>query len=411
MKTRKNNVVPKLHIINGYKVLFVPRGKDILHIECVIRNGFCTETKKTSGINHLLEHVMVNAWKNCNSSCNAYWDSKGYYVNAITDKTTMTYYIKGLNVEWKNMVSYIASIIDHPKIAPENLKNEKNAVIEELLAFSNDPESEMLQLFNNHFYKIDGLKHVDDWKLQIHNLNHLSIEDVYAIYNAQFNVQNVMFVVMGDFNLSSVKTLLRQQLKSPNQGKLQKIDCFSYQHEILYSKQNIENTKIMIGFQSIENNNYIYLSSVLALLHLLFFNEFRTKQSLLYDIEVSSEMNGCGTTIFIDFDVQTTHAKTVLGLLIKYIRYLQKTPIENLDGFKNQEIYKYLTNKNSIMNYYTSLLYTDEPFYTKSQIIEKIKKINAKEIMTMMQQLFQIDKALCIYQCKHNLNLTWEKLI
>ena len=51
MKTRKNSVRPKMHIINGYKVLFVPRGDSILHIECVIRNGFCVETKENSGRN------------------------------------------------------------------------------------------------------------------------------------------------------------------------------------------------------------------------------------------------------------------------------------------------------------------------------------------------------------------------
>ena len=411
MKTRKNNGVPKLHIINGYKVLFVPRGKDILHIECVIRNGFCTESKQNSGINHLLEHVMVNAWKNCKTSCNAYWDSKGYSVNASTDKTTMNYYIKGLNTEWKNMVAYIASIIDHPMMTHESLKKEKQAVIDELLTFSNDPESEVQHMFNMHFYKTDGLKHTDDWKLQIDNLKRLSVEDVYDIYNTNFNIQNILFVVMGDFNSSAVKTLLQKHLKIPKQGKIQSIECFSYHHAILFSKQDIENTKILLGFPTSDIHNYIYIQSILSLLHILFFNEFRTKKSLVYDIEVSSDLNACGTTIYIEFDVQTNHVEKVLVALFKYIRYLQKTPVTNLVGFKNQEIYKYITNKNSVMNYYTSLIYSDGPLHTKEQIINDIKKITSREIMKIVQQLFQIDKALCVYQCKKNLNLTWEKLI
>jgi predicted Zn-dependent peptidase len=411
MKTRKNCIVPSLHIINGYKVLFVPRGKDILHVECVIRNGFCTETKENSGINHLLEHVMVNSWKTCKSSCNAYWDSKGYYVNAITDKTTMNYFIKGLNTEWKNMVSYIASIIDHPKITHESLKKEKQAVIDELLTFSNDPESEMLHMFNMNFYKTDGLKHADDWELQIDNLKKITVEDVYTIYTEHYNVQNMLFVVMGDFNLSSVKKLLHQQLKTPKQGKKQSIECFSYQHEILFSKQDIENTKIMIGFPSPEIHNYIYIQSILSLLHILFFNEFRIKKSLVYDIDVTSNLNSCGTTIYIEFDIQTNHVEKMLIALFKYIRYLQKTPIQNLDGFKNKEVYKYITNKNSIMNYYTSIIYSDAPLNNKHQIIDTIKKINAREIMKLLQQLFQLDKALCVYQCKKKLQLNWEKLI
>jgi len=411
MKTRKNHTVPKLHIINGYKVLFVPRGKDILHVECIIRNGFCIETKENSGINHLLEHVMVNSWKNCKSSCNSYWDNKGYYVNAITDKTNMNYYIKGLNTEWKNMVSYIASIIDHPNMTPESLKKEKQAVIDELLTFSTEPDSEMNHMFNMKFYKPDGLKHADDWKLQIDNLKKITIDDVYTIYNEHFNVQNMLIVVMGDFNLSSVKTLLHQKLKKPKQGKKQIFDCFSYQHEILFSKQDIENTKIIIGFPSPEIHNYIQIQSILSLLHILFFNEFRIKQSLVYDIEVTSELNSCGMSIYIEFDIQNSHVEKMLIALFKYIRYLQKIHIQNLNGFKNLEIYKYITNKKSLMDYYTSLIFLDAPLYTKQQIIDKIKKISSRDIINILQQIFQIDKALCIYQSKKNLNLTWEKLI
>lgn len=411
MKTRKNNVVPKLHIINGYRVLFVPKGKDILHVECVIRNGFCTETKKTSGINHLLEHVMVNAWTKCKMSCNSYWDDRGYIVNATTDKTTMNYYIKGLNTQWKEMVSYIASIIDHPVISAENLKKEKQAVIDELLTFSNDPESEVDQLFNMNFYMSEGLKHADDWKLQIENLKRITLQDVYDFYNEYFSVQNIMFVVMGDVNMYAVNKILHEQLKKPKQGIVQTIQCFSFKNEILFSKQNIENTKVLIGFPSTNVQDYIYLNSIIALLHILLFNEFRTKKSLVYDIEIREDLNACGTTIFIEFDVQTNNVKEVLSLLFKYIRSLQKTPITNLDGFKNQEIYKYITNKNSIMHYYTSLMYIKAPLHTKSQIIEKIKKINSSEIMNIIQQIFQLDKALCVYQCKKNLQLTWEKLI
>jgi predicted Zn-dependent peptidase len=356
---------------------------------------------------------MVNAWKKCNKSCNSYWDNKGYIVNAITDKTKMNYYIKGLNTEWKEMVSYIASIIDHPSITSESLKKEKQAVIDELLTFSNDPESEVDHLFNTNFYTIDGLKHADDWKLQIKNLKTFSLQDVYDIYTHQFNVQNIMFVVMGDFNPYSIQKLLHEQLKQPKQGLLQSVQCFSFKHEILFSKQDIENTKITIGFPSVGIQDYIYLNTILALIHIMLFNEFRTKKSLVYDIDVNSDLNACGTTIFIEFDVQTNHSILMLTSLFKYIRMLQKTLLKNIDGFKNQEIYKYITNKNSIMNYYTSLIYSNgkEHLYTKHQIIEKIKKINARDIMILLQEVFQIDKALCVYQCKKNLNLTWEKLI
>jgi predicted Zn-dependent peptidase len=411
MTTRKNNTRPKMCIIHGYKVLFVPRGEKLLHIECVIRNGFCTETKHMSGINHLLEHIMVESWKHCKTSCNTYWDNKGYSVNASTDKTTMSYYIKGLNIEWEKMLTFIVNIIDNPNITEERLKKEKEAVIEELLTYSTDIDSTLDDTFNKLFYKLDGLKYGDDWKLQINNLKHITVKDIHDMYNKYFNVDNIMFVIMGAYNEKKIKAILQNQLLHSKQGKKLKVDCYTYYHNIVYVKENIENTKVMLGFPS-KVHNYIYVNSVVTLLHTLLFNELRTKHSLLYDIEINFDLNGCGTTTFINFDVQSIHVKDVLVIIYKFIQDLQTKGIqEDINGFKNKEIYDYLINENSIMDYYLSLIYVDSPLYTKSQIIQAIKTMNMKTIIKLFQSLLPLDKVLCVYQCKQNLNLSWEKLI
>ena len=410
MKTRKHSKKPKMHIINGYKVLFVPHEKDLLHIECVIRTGFCTETKENSGINHLLEHILVEGWKKCKTTCNSFWDNKGYYVNASTDKTTMNYYIKGLNTQWKDMTEYIATIMHHPLLTDSHLKKEKQAVIDELLTYSNTPDHKLINVFNSLFYKVDGLKYADDWKLQIANLKKINLKHVYEVFDKYYTSQNIMFVVMGDYNESQIKLELQKHLTGPKQGTLYPVDCYTLKHEIVFVKQNIENTKVHIGFPYSKNYNYVHINSCVRLLHILFFNEFRTKKSLLYDIEVYEELNACGTTVFIEFDVQTSHAKTVIELLFKYIRYLQKTPIKDIDGFKNQEIYNYMTNKKTMMTYYTSLIYSNAPLYTLEDIIRIIRSINPAEIMKLMNELFNIDHALCVYQSKKDLHLTFDKL-
>jgi predicted Zn-dependent peptidase len=411
MKTRKNVIRPKIHVINGYKLLFAQRCNDILHVQCVIRNGFCTETKENSGINHLLENVLIEGWKKCNAKCNSYWDNKGYYVNASTDKTTMVYYIKGLNTEWQEMVNYITTIINNPILTEESIKKEKQAVIDELLTYSNDPEQKLVSTFNHAFYKTEGLKYSDDWKLQIENLKKISLDDIYSIFKQYYTTQNMLFIVMGDFNPTKMKKTLQQNLTMPKYSPLMQVDCFTYVHDIIFVKQNIENTKVHIGFPYSQKYDFVHVDSCVRLLRNLFFNEFRTKKSLLYGIDINEEINACGTTLFIEFDTQTENALTVIKLLFKYIRHLQKNPLHDIVGFKNQEIYNYITNKKSMMTYYSSLIYNNDTLYTKDEIINKIRKISSMDIMKLMQQLFNIDKALCVYQSKTDLQLTWEKLI
>jgi predicted Zn-dependent peptidase len=261
------------------------------------------------------------------------------------------------------------------------------------------------------FYKVDGLKHSDDWKLQIENLKKIGINDIYDIFNQYYNIQNILFIVMGDFNAHKMKIALGKRLHTPKQGKLMTMDCFTYKHEVAFVKQDIKNTKVHIGFPYSKPYNFVHINSCLRLIRNLFFNEFRTKKSLLYGIDVFEEINACGTTIFIEFDSQTEHALTVIKLLFKYIKQLQTTALHNITGFKNQEIYNYITNKKSVMTYYISLLYSDSPLYTKDDIIGIIKKIEPNDIKKIMVELFDIDNALLIYQCKKDLHLTWEKIL
>ena len=80
MKTRKHKDGIKLHIINGYKVLFVKQNNNQLHIECVIRSGFYNESKRLSGINHLLEHMILEH----------YYLTKSKYIIATYSQFSMT---------------------------------------------------------------------------------------------------------------------------------------------------------------------------------------------------------------------------------------------------------------------------------------------------------------------------------
>jgi predicted Zn-dependent peptidase len=409
MKTRKRNDTIKLHIINGYKVLFVKQNNNQLHIECVIRSGFYNESKQLSGINHLLEHMMVEGWKKCKTSCTRYWDNKGYYTNASTDKTTMRYYIKGLHHEWKNMVTFMTSIINKPVLTKTMMEKEKQAVIDELLSFSTEPTTNLLDTFNKEFFKIDGLKHSDDWKLQIDNLKNISINDVYDMYDTYFNNNNMMFVVLGDFNDREMFLAFKQKLKSgPIYSNPSFIDCYSYKHEIIFTKKNIENTKILLGFPCSTQSNHIYISMITSILHTLLFDEMRTTKSILYDIDVYDEINLCGTTIYIEFDVQTKHAKYALQSILSFISKIHTMPITNFVGLKHKEIYDYMTNHKSVMEYYVSLIYTNNPIYTKKQIIQLLQTTSQSKIKHMMSDILQLKNALCVYESKQDLHLSWK---
>ena len=185
--------------INGYHFFFIPHS-NILHIEAVVHSGFIHETKQTSGVNHLLEHVLVSGWKKCKQSCNTYWDEHGALINASTDDTVMKYYIKG-EKDLPGMVEYISTIVTRSLFNPSTLEREKKAVLEELTNLMDQPSTEMYNIFKKTFYKSEGLQNTEDCSLQIKNLHHLTMDDVKKAYEA-FNTEHCLFIVYGDYESS-----------------------------------------------------------------------------------------------------------------------------------------------------------------------------------------------------------------
>ena len=55
----------QLFNINGYNILLIPFPNDTVTVKSFINTGYINEDKNNLGINHLLEHVLVNSNKNC----------------------------------------------------------------------------------------------------------------------------------------------------------------------------------------------------------------------------------------------------------------------------------------------------------------------------------------------------------
>ena len=100
MRQTKKNIrhsLPEELIIIGYHIFLYPYPNKTTYVEMVTNNGFISETKQTSGINHLLEHVLTNAWKKCkDNKCSPYWTSRGVEYNASTSDTLLRYYTLSL---------------------------------------------------------------------------------------------------------------------------------------------------------------------------------------------------------------------------------------------------------------------------------------------------------------------------
>ena len=130
-KTNKTRKITNINLekINGYNVLFLRNHSDTISIQSYIFKGFIHEKKSNMGINHLLEHVLSNAYKNCdNYNCYEYLNLLGLMSNASTNHNIINYYATGLLKETNDIIDYIVNITVNPIFNNYLVEKEKSAV-------------------------------------------------------------------------------------------------------------------------------------------------------------------------------------------------------------------------------------------------------------------------------------------
>ena len=104
-----------IHKLNGYTLILIPNNNKTIHITACIKSGTMNETKENSGIHHLIEHILTEAWKPCGKqTCSSYWEKKGVNMNANTHVSYVNFYVNGLKEDIQIMLNYMFDIIISP---------------------------------------------------------------------------------------------------------------------------------------------------------------------------------------------------------------------------------------------------------------------------------------------------------
>ena len=419
--SRKNKDSVRLYHVAGYRILLQPTPLPIVNVECAINAGFVKETKQTSGVNHLLEHILTEAWTKCGTTCSGFWSNKGVDMNASTDETILRYHTQGTPLYLDKMVAYITNISTHPVFKLKALVKEKEAVIDELLTYGNNPESKLDELFNEHFYT-GGLVYRDNWKLQIENLKHLNLTEVKKVYKENYNPANILFIVTGKFQTRHVLNLFAKELMPRDIGNvfMPTVSCFSLHHAIYYSKQNSNTTKIVIGWPTTitgHDSDSIYLNMLCGILNSILFKKLRTDMTLVYGVRFSYTLNVCGTALLCNIYAREKNVVLCLQALIETLTAFLT------DFFPQHDIFAAVQRET--FNFYNKLPYTkdyllqymhqvnvDRPIvHSKKDKTQILTKVTPQKLQSLFKKIYNMQQCLVVYQGKSDLKLSWEKIL
>lgn len=418
------NVKPKVYNINDYKIVLLNYPCHVTYIECFINNGNINENKNNSGINHLLEHVLVESWEGCeNRPCLEVFGTKGIYLNAYTNNNNLSYFTKSLDDDLDETLDYIINITTKSKIKSKYLKYEKQPIINELLMYLNDTERKLFNLINKNLYTYEGLKYSDNYKKQLENLDKLNLKDVIDYYKKYYTPKNTIFLVSGKINTQHVLNIFKKKLPKPNINDKINVfnNCFTYQNRNIFLKniKSKSSTSIICFPTNLKYNDkktYILKIALMCLKYILFIF-LRYDKSLIYSIQVDTDISSCGTLIIFKYHTPSFSTNKTLNYFLKAIKTFKTKNMREsiITSTKKKYLIDYLVTPNdpsTISKFYghqylNQLHLKQETIYTPKEVKDIIIKTNAEDIKNVLNETLIIDNMIFSYEANKDYNIKY----
>ena len=199
---------------NGLKVYMVPSKKvKSFFASLNVRYGSDDTLFKVSdklinvpfGSAHFLEHKMFE--QEDGISPFDYYSSIGIDCNASTSNDKTDYIFSG-SKDYLKSLKFLLDYVASPYFTDENVLKEKGIIKQEILMYEDEPGSKLYSksLFNTYFknpirYKVGG---------KVKDIMSITKEDLYNIYNAFYEPNNMYLVITGNFDVKKTINLVER---------------------------------------------------------------------------------------------------------------------------------------------------------------------------------------------------------
>jgi predicted Zn-dependent peptidase len=123
-----------------------------------IGTGSVTEDEPEAGLSHLLEHMLFRGTDRYESlEIDQLFDAMGAELNAGTGKETTSVYARVLDVHLPEAFDVMHEMVWKPRIAAEDLDNERQIVLEEIAMYEDDPQDKVFDVLGQAIFGVHPL--------------------------------------------------------------------------------------------------------------------------------------------------------------------------------------------------------------------------------------------------------------
>ncbi|MGP8174176.1 MAG: M16 family metallopeptidase [Terracidiphilus sp.] len=369
-----------------------------------IKSGSRCELAETNGISHFVEHMLFKGTRSRTAQHIAReMDSIGGNLDAFTGKETICFNVKSLADHVPIALDILTDLVLNPVFAAIDIERERGVILEEIKIDQDNPDVLVHELFTQSFWK----DHPLGWPIMgtSKTVARLDREKLFAYHGDRFHGGNMVFSAAGNLD--------HDRFAEEVAGKFSTLAGGETLHElsapeprariVLRNKKSLEQVQICLGVSAppiTDENRYVtlILNSVLGGgMSSRLFQTIREERGIAYSIYSDLSPYRDTGTLLVYAGTSAGKALEVVDLILAEFRNLKETALseEELTRAKDQlkgNILLGLESSNSRMaNLARQEMYFHQ-FFSVDEIIARIDAVDAAQVQTMAQRLFDPDR-------------------
>ncbi len=389
-----------------------------------VKSGSRCEPAETNGISHFVEHMVFKGTRSRSALHIAReMDSIGGNLDAFTGKETICFNVKSLAEHVPIALDVLADLVLNPTFASGDIERERGVILEEIKIDEDNPDVLVNELFTQNFWKDHPLgKPILGTTTTVGKLDQQKLVDYHA---GRFLGSNMIFSAAGNLEHDQFVEAVSQKFSALQRGEAvhEEQAPVASARILLRNKKALEQVQICMGVPSpaiTDENRYVtlLLNTVLGGgMSSRLFQTIREERGMVYSIYSDLNPYRDTGTLCIYAGTSVGKALEVVDLILVELRKLKETPLgeEELTRAKDQvkgNILMGLESSNSRMANLARQEMYFQHFFTVEEIIARIDAVQAEQVQTMAQRLFDQNRiAITLLGRLDGVKLTRKQLV
>jgi predicted Zn-dependent peptidase len=369
-----------------------------------IKSGSRCESAELNGISHFVEHMLFKGTKSRSAQRIAReMDSIGGNLDAFTSKETICFNVKSLSDHVPIALDVLTDMVLNPTFALPDIERERGVILEEIKIDEDNPDVLVHELFTQSFWKGHPLGKPILGTTE--TVGRFGQQQLFGYHGDRFHGGNMVFSAAGNLDHDRFVAAVEEKLSALEGGEApQELSAPEPSARIiLRNKKALEQVQICLGVPAPRvTDDSRYATSILNTvlgggMSSRLFQTIREERGLAYS--VYSDMSPYRDTGNFCVYAGTSGSKAleVIDLIMAEFRNLKEIPIseEELTRAKDQmkgNILMGLESSNARMaNLARQEMYFQQ-FYSVDEIIARIEEVDAGQVQTMAQRLFEPER-------------------